>query len=33
MLNFIDTAPIYGFSHSVEVVEKALKGYLQRDKW
>lgn len=31
-LNFIDTAPVYGFGHSEEVVGKALKGYLPRDK-
>lgn len=30
-VNWIDTAPAYGFGHSEEVVGKALKG-LQRDK-
>ncbi|MDD2337909.1 MAG: aldo/keto reductase, partial [Geobacteraceae bacterium] len=31
-LNFIDTAPAYGFGHSEEVVGKALKGYVKREK-
>jgi len=30
-INFIDTAPVYGFGRSEEVVGKAIQG--QRDKW
>jgi len=31
-INFIDTAPVYGFGRSEEIVGKALKGYGQRDR-
>ena len=31
-INFIDTAPVYGFGRSEEIVGKALKGHVQRDK-
>lgn len=31
-LNFIDTAPVYGFGQSEEIVGKAIKGYLKRDQ-
>jgi aryl-alcohol dehydrogenase-like predicted oxidoreductase len=31
-INFIDTAPVYGFGRSEEIVGKALKQYGQRDK-
>ncbi|WP_068469387.1 aldo/keto reductase [Candidatus Protochlamydia phocaeensis] len=31
-LNFIDTAPVYGFGTSEEIVGKALKQYGQREK-
>jgi aryl-alcohol dehydrogenase-like predicted oxidoreductase len=31
-INFIDTAPVYGFGRSEEVVGKALKGFAPRDK-
>jgi aryl-alcohol dehydrogenase-like predicted oxidoreductase len=30
-INFIDTAPVYGFGHSEEIVGKALKDYVQRE--
>lgn len=30
-INFIDTAPVYGFGHSEEIVGKALKEYGKRD--
>jgi aryl-alcohol dehydrogenase-like predicted oxidoreductase len=31
-LNFVDTAPVYGFGRSEELVGKALKGYVKRDQ-
>jgi len=31
-VNFIDTAPVYGFGRSEEIVGKALKGYVPRDQ-
>ncbi|MDW7774064.1 MAG: aldo/keto reductase [Desulfobulbaceae bacterium] len=31
-INFIDTAPVYGFGRSEEIVGKALQGYVQRDQ-
>jgi aryl-alcohol dehydrogenase-like predicted oxidoreductase len=31
-VNFIDTAPVYGFGHSELVVGRALNGFVQRDK-
>jgi aryl-alcohol dehydrogenase-like predicted oxidoreductase len=31
-LNFIDTAPVYGFGRSEELVGKALRGYVKRDR-
>ncbi|MCD8552496.1 aldo/keto reductase [Seleniivibrio sp.] len=31
-INFIDTAPVYGFGRSEEIVGKALKGYADREK-
>ena len=30
-VNFIDTAPIYGFGHSEEVVGQAIKGLRDKD--
>ncbi len=30
-VKFIDTAPVYGFGRSEEIVGKALKGYLKRE--
>lgn len=30
-VNFIDTAPVYGFGRSEEIVGKALKGHLKRE--
>ena len=31
-VNFIDTAPVYGFGRSEEIVGKALKGHVARDR-
>ena len=31
-VTFIDTAPVYGFGRSEEIVGKAVKGYLRRDR-
>jgi aryl-alcohol dehydrogenase-like predicted oxidoreductase len=31
-INFVDTAPVYGFGRSEEIVGKALKGYVARDQ-
>lgn len=31
-INFIDTAPVYGFGRSEEIVGKALAGYVDRDR-
>ncbi len=31
-INFIDTAPVYGFGHSEEIVGKAVKEYVPREK-
>lgn len=31
-INFIDTAPVYGFGESEEVVGRAIKGYVDRSK-
>jgi len=31
-ITFIDTAPVYGFGRSEEIVGKAVKGYLERDR-
>ena len=31
-IHFVDTAPVYGFGRSEEIVGKALKGYIPRDQ-
>jgi aryl-alcohol dehydrogenase-like predicted oxidoreductase len=31
-ITLIDTAPVYGFGHSEEIVGKAIQGYVDRDK-
>ncbi|HKK00799.1 MAG TPA: aldo/keto reductase, partial [Desulfuromonadales bacterium] len=31
-VNFVDTAPVYGFGRSEEIVGRALKGYVARDR-
>ncbi len=31
-IDFVDTAPVYGFGRSEEIVGKALKGYVSRDR-